>query len=133
MDFLATRRASTTSSKPPAKDEHWTADDVEEGRPLLRVGRGARDAPLIAPRAKVLACCVATFIFLMPKIAVGGSGRRRHVESTPGCQGSLARRPFGPSSGAAPTSAPTPGQTRGADAGRRRDEVSRPVTPCRRL
>ena len=45
----------------PAKDEHW-ADDVEEGRPLLRVGSWSKDAPR-SRRAKVLACCVATVIF----------------------------------------------------------------------
>ena len=46
----------------PAKDEHWTSDDVEEGRPLLRVGSWSKDAPR-SRRAKVLACCVATVIF----------------------------------------------------------------------
>ena len=45
----------------PAKDEHW-ADDVEEGRPLLRVGSWDKDAKR-SRRAKVLACCVATVIF----------------------------------------------------------------------
>ena len=45
----------------PAKREDWT-EDVEEGRPLLRVGSWAKDAPR-SRRAKVLACCVATVIF----------------------------------------------------------------------
>ena len=36
----------------PAKDEHW-ADDVEEGRPLLRVGSWDKDAKR-SRRAKVL-------------------------------------------------------------------------------
>ena len=46
----------------PAKREDWTEDDVEEGRPLLRVGSWSKDAPR-SRRAKVLACCVATVIF----------------------------------------------------------------------
>ena len=29
----------------PAKREDWTEDDVEEGRPLLRVGSWSKDAP----------------------------------------------------------------------------------------
>ena len=40
----------------PAKREDWTEDDVEEGRPLLRVGswsntlRGVLDDPLLGRR-----------------------------------------------------------------------------------
>ena len=46
----------------PAKREDWTEDDVEEGRPLLRVGSWSKDAPR-SRRAKILACCAATVIF----------------------------------------------------------------------
>jgi len=46
----------------PVKQDDWTHDDVEEGRPLLRVGSWAKDAPR-SRRAKILACVTATVIF----------------------------------------------------------------------
>ena len=46
----------------PVKQDDWTTDDVEEGRPLLRVGSWSKDAPR-SRRAKILACVTATVIF----------------------------------------------------------------------
>jgi len=61
MDFGYATAVDDIFDAPPAKFD-WTEDDVEEGRPLLRVGSWSKDAPR-SRRAKVLACCVATVIF----------------------------------------------------------------------
>ena len=61
MDFGYATTVDDAFDAPPAKSD-WTEDDVEEGRPLLRVGSWSKDAPR-SRRAKVLACCVATVIF----------------------------------------------------------------------
>ena len=61
MEFGYATSVDDIFDAPPAKSD-WTEDDVEEGRPLLRVGSWSKDAPR-SRRAKVLACCVATVIF----------------------------------------------------------------------
>ena len=61
MEFGYATSVDDIFDTPPAKSD-WTEDDVEEGRPLLRVGSWSKDAPR-SRRAKVLACCVATVIF----------------------------------------------------------------------
>ena len=61
MDFGYATSVDDIFDTPP-KREDWTEDDVEEGRPLLRVGSWDKDAKR-SRRAKVLACCVATVIF----------------------------------------------------------------------
>ena len=84
----------------PAKREDWTEDDVEEGRPLLRVGSWSKDAPR-SRRAKILACCAATVIFGPKASLFAGAAavvtwsrhRAARVEAA---------------LGAAPTAAPTP-------------------------
>ena len=87
----------------PAKDEHW-ADDVEEGRPLLRTGSWSAGLSR-SRRARTLACVGATFI-LMPKFslfagaaAVVTWSRHRAAKVSAPVQAIL---------GAAPTPAPTP-------------------------
>ena len=83
----------------PAKSD-WTEDDVEEGRPLLRVGSWSKDAPR-SRRAKILACCAATVIFGPKASLFAGAAavvtwsrhRAARVEAA---------------LGAAPTAAPTP-------------------------
>ena len=72
----------------PVKQDDWTADDVEEGRPLLRVGSWSKDAPR-SRRAKILACVTATVICglrrrtsrasLSCQSRAGGGGRQSHV------------------------------------------------------
>ena len=61
MDFGYATTVDDAFDAPPAKGD-WTEDDVEEGRPLLRVGSWAKDAPR-SRRAKILACVTATVIF----------------------------------------------------------------------
>ena len=61
MEFGYATAVDDIFDTPPAKSD-WTEDDVEEGRPLLRVGSWSKEAPR-SRRAKVLACCVATVIF----------------------------------------------------------------------
>ena len=72
----------------PAKREDWTEDDVEEGRPLLRVGSWSKDAPR-SRRAKILACVMATVIF-GPKASRWSRGRGTGL---PRSKRSLAPRP----------------------------------------
>ena len=62
MDFGYATSVDDIFDTPAKSHDDWTADDVEEGRPLLRVGSWSKDAPR-SRRAKVLACCVATVIF----------------------------------------------------------------------
>ena len=61
MEFGYATSVDDIFDAPPAKSD-WTEDDVEEGRPLLRVGSWSKDAPR-SRRAKILACCAATVIF----------------------------------------------------------------------
>ena len=61
MEFGYATSVDDIFDTPPAKSD-WTEDDVEEGRPLLRVGSWSKDAPR-SRRAKILACCAATVIF----------------------------------------------------------------------
>ena len=99
----------------PAKDEHW-ADDVEEGRPLLRTGSWSAGLSR-SRRARTLACVGATFI-LMPKFslfagaaAVVTWSRHRAAKVSAPVQAIL---------GAAPTPAPTPAPVAEDPAGERR-------------
>ena len=88
----------------PVKQDDWTADDVEEGRPLLRVGSWSKDAPR-SRRAKILACVTATVIFGPKASLFAGAAavvtwsRHRAAKVSAPVQAIL---------GAAPTPAPTP-------------------------
>ena len=88
----------------PVKQDDWTHDDVEEGRPLLRVGSWAKDAPR-SRRAKILACVTATVIFGPKASLFAGAAavvtwsRHRAATAAPAVQAVL---------GTTPTLAPTP-------------------------
>jgi len=99
MEFGYATSVDDIFDAPPAKSD-WTEDDVEEGRPLLRVGSWSKDAPR-SRRAKILACCAATVIFGPKASLFAGAAavvtwsrhRAARVEAA---------------LGAAPTAAPTP-------------------------
>jgi hypothetical protein len=88
----------------PVKQDDWTADDVEEGRPLLRVGSWSKDAPR-SRRAKILACVTATVIF-GPKASLFAGAAA--VVTWSRHRAARVAEPVQAILGAAPTPAPTP-------------------------
>ena len=115
MDFGYATTVDDAFDAPPAKCD-WTADDVEEGRPLLRVGPWAKDAPR-SRRAKILACVTATVIFGPKASLFAGAAavvtwsRHRAATAAPAVQVVLGATPT-PAPTPAPVAEPVAGETR---------------------